>query len=73
MDKFKEYEGVVCKNSIEMRELAKLAEEKGHKIGWALTNKPKYKNIIFYTGEFYDAADWAIKYPITREEFISKL
>lgn len=73
MSKFKEYEGVVCKNKAEMRELADIAKEKGYRLGWALVNRPKYKNLIFWEGEFYDAADWAIKYPITREEFINKL
>ena len=73
MNKFKEREGVVCKNSIEMKELANIAKEKGYRLSWAITNKPKYKNIIFYKGEFYDAVDWAITFPITKEEFINKL
>ena len=69
----KEFEGVICKNRVEMRELATIAKEKGYKVCSLLFDKPKYKNIIFYYGEFCDAADWAIKTPISREEFLEKL
>ena len=56
-----------------MRELATIAKEKGYKVCSLLFNKPKYKNIIFYSGEFCGAADWAIKTPISREEFLERL
>lgn len=73
MNKFKELEGVICNDRFEAIKLAKLAEEKGYKISWLFFNKPKYKNIIFYKGEFVDAINWAITYPITKEEFINRL
>lgn len=69
----KELEGVICRNRNEMKELAHIAMEHGYKVCDLLFRKPKYKNIVFYYGEFCDCADWAIKYPISREEFLNKL
>ena len=69
----KEFEGVICRNKAEMKMLASLAEKKGYKVCWKLFNKPRYKNLIFYVNEFYDAAEYAIKFPISKEEFISRM
>lgn len=72
MKSFKNYEGVICKNRTELSILSIMARENGFEVCTKIKN-PKYSNIIFLEGIFYDAADWAIKFPITKEEFLNKI
>jgi hypothetical protein len=68
----KEGEGVICKSKKEALELATIAKNKGYKVCSLMFKKMKYKNIIFYDNEFCSAADYAIKFPITKKEFLEK-
>ena len=72
MRNFRDYEGVVCKDRTELKFLAAMAEENGYKVCPKIY-KPKYNHIIFLEGWFYDAMDWAIKFKITKEEFLEKV
>lgn len=72
MRKFKDYEGVICKNRTELSILSTIARENGFEVCPKMKN-PKYSNIIFLEGVFYDAADYAIKFPISKEEFIKRV
>ncbi len=73
MNKFNDYEGVICKDRAELLLLAKMAKEKGYKVNPKIINRPRYSHIIFFEGYFCDAADWAIKDKISKEEFIKRL
>ena len=72
MREFKNYEGVICKNRTELSILSMMARENGFEVCTKI-KRPKYSNIIFLEGIFYDAADWAIKFPITKEEFLNRI
>ena len=72
MKEFKDYEGVVCKDRAELRLLAKIAEEKGYKVSPKI-KRAKYNHLIFYEGYFCDATDRAIKFKITKEEFLERI
>jgi hypothetical protein len=72
MKRFKDYEGVICKNRTELSILAIMARENGYHVCPKI-KRPKYSNIIFLEGVFYDAADWAIKFPISKKEFLSRV
>jgi hypothetical protein len=72
MKGFKDYEGVICKNRTELSILTIIARENGYHVCPKMKNA-KYSNIIFLEGVFYDAADWAIKFPISKEEFIKRI
>ena len=43
MKKFKDYEGVICKDRTELKLLATLAEAKGYRVCCFFYKKPKYK------------------------------
>jgi len=73
MKEFKDYEGVICKDRAELLLLAKIAKEKGYKINPKLINRPKYSHIIFFGGYFCDAASWAIKNKLSKEEFLERV
>ena len=72
MKEFKDYEGVVCKDRVELKLLATIAEERGYNVCPKI-KRPKYSHIIFLEGWFYDCKDWAIKFKITKEEFLEKV
>ena len=73
MKEFKDYEGVVCKDRVELLLLARAAEEKGYKVSYKIVKKPKYKHLIFYRGYFCDATEWAIKFKMSKEEFLERI
>ena len=73
MKEFKDYEGVICKDRAELLLLAKMAKEKGYKINPKLINRPRYSHIIFFEGYFCDAASWAIKNKLSKEEFLERV
>lgn len=73
MEKFKDYEGVVCKDRTELKLLATLAEAKGYRVCCFFHKKPKYNHLIFLEGWFYDCEDWFIKSKITTEEFLGRV
>ena len=72
MKKFKDYEGVICKNRAELKLLATLAEAKGYNVCPKI-KRPKYNHLIFLEGWFYDCEDWAITSKITTEEFLERV
>jgi hypothetical protein len=72
MREFKNYEGVICKNRAELSVLSIMARENGYNVCPKI-KRPKYSNIIFLDGWFYDAADYAIKFPITKQEFLNRV
>jgi hypothetical protein len=72
MKEFKDYEGVICKNRTELSILTIMARENGYNV-CSKMKRPKYNHIIFLEGVFYDATDWAIKFPISKEEFIKRV
>ena len=73
MKKFKDYEGVVCKNRAELKVLATIAKEKGYNVCCFFHKRPKYNHFIFLEGWFYDCEDWAIQSKISKEEFLERV
>jgi hypothetical protein len=72
MKEFKDYEGVICKNRTELSVLTISLRENGYNVCPKM-KRPKYSHLIFLEGWFYDAEEWTIKFPITKEEFLERV